>query len=607
MNKFIAKLTAPLEIIKIIARHEPLYLVYALPQIAINAALPLLYVYFPRVIIEQLTNGNPYSDVVRVIVTYGCILLSIHLTNAFLKNKSDMRAVTFSSKLRNEIGKIAMHVELKDIESPKSRNIIQMANKASELTNAMGLVQNIVSNMIAIAGLAYIIVTLDWLFILLVAVTLLIKIVFVQIQNNFRKKQRKSEAENSRYVEYLLDLSYYNEGGAKEIRLNNLQDWYMHKTVTYRNEMLGIHKKAFRIHACHNIITAVILALQSFVILWMLSSRYIDGVISIAAFTMYFSAVATLTGSLSAITEQLGHYSQQVLNVSDYKKLINMTANQPGVRVMGESGFTCPDAIEFSFKGVSFAYPNSDKNVLDTVNIKISNKEKLVIVGMNGAGKSTFIKLLCKFYRPTSGTITLNGVDIWDIPNKDYYKIISAVFQDFANLSFTLRESILMDEDGDIGKVEKTINDVGLQERIAELPGGYETYVTKNFDSGGIELSGGQAQKIALARAVYKDTPVLILDEPTANLDPKAESEMYTKFFNMAKDKTTIFISHRLAASTVADTIAVFSAGKIVEYGSHIDLMARDGIYAEMYRKQSQQYNDEDADENESSDNAETP
>jgi ABC-type multidrug transport system fused ATPase/permease subunit len=212
---------------------------------------------------------------------------------------------------------------------------------------------------------------------------------------------------------------------------------------------------------------------------------------------------------------------------------------------------------------------------------------------MNGAGKSTFIKLLCKFYRPASGKITLNGVDIWDMPNEEYYKIISAVFQDFANLSFTLKENIAMNDNGDMDKIAEIIDGVGLKERIDELSNGYETYLTKSFDSGGIEFSGGQAQKIAIARAVYKNTPMLILDEPTANLDPKAEGEIYTDFFNMAKNKTTIFISHRLAASTIADNIAVFSDGKIAEYGSHNELMKQNGIYAEMYRKQSQQYTEE--------------
>ena len=592
MNKIISKFAAPIEIIKIIAKHEPLYLFYALPQIILTAVLPLLYVYFPKLIIEQLTNGNPYGDVIKTISIYGCVLLFINLTNVYLKNKSGMRATTFSSKLRNEIGKISMRLELKDIESPKARDTIQMANKAADLTNTMGLVQNIVSNVITVIGLAYIIVQLDWLFILLVVVTLAIGTVFVYLRYLYGKKIRALDAENGRHGNYLYQIAY-SEGGAKEMRLNNMQNWYMGKTKIYRNTMLKLQFGDFKRGTLHRIIMAIIMALQSFIILWLLSMRYIDNVISIAEFTMYFSAVAVLTGSLAAISEQLGNYNRQVLNVSDYKNFINLTDFQDSKIISDKPDFASLEKTEIVFSNVSFTFPNTDRQILDNINIKISDKEKLVIVGMNGAGKSTFIKLLCKFYRPTGGIITFNGVDIWDIPNEKYYKIISAVFQDFANLSFTLKENISMDEEGELDKIAEIIEGVGLRERVEELPNGYDTYLTKSFNSDGIEFSGGQAQKIAIARAVYKDTPVLILDEPTANLDPKAESEIYTDFFNMAKDKTTIFISHRLAASTIADTIAVFSDGKISEYGSHNDLIKKDGIYAEMYRKQSQQYIDQ--------------
>ena len=593
MNKIFSKIAAPIEIIKIIAKHEPLYLFFALPQIALNAALPLLYIYFPRLIIEQLTGGNPYGDVVRTISIYVCILLVINIINVFLKNKSGMRAIIFSTKLKNEIGKISMRLELKDIESAKARDIIQMAGKASEITTAMGLIQNILSNIITIFGLVYIIIQLDWLFILLVAITLVVKIIFEYTQYVYIKSIRKLEAANSRHAEYLLGISYRSEGGAKEIRLNSMQDWYMDKTKAYRNEMVDIHFKGIRNYAFKNIITAIIIALQSFIILWVLSSRYIDGVISIAEFTMYFSAVAALTACLTSITGQFRNYNQQILNSSDYKKFMNLTRFQNNGIVAGKPEFASPDKTEIIFNNVSFTYPNTDRQILDNVSIKISDKEKLVIVGANGAGKSTFIKLLCKFYRPTSGIITLNGVDIWDIPNKKYYKTISAVFQDFANLSFTLKENIAMDEHGDISKIAGIINGVGLNERVSELADGYDTYLSRNFDSGGVEFSGGQAQKIAIARAVYKDALVLILDEPTASLDPKAESEIYADFFNMARDKTAIFISHRLAASAIADNIAVFSDGKIAEYGPHGDLINQNGLYAEMYRKQSQQYVEE--------------
>jgi ABC-type multidrug transport system fused ATPase/permease subunit len=488
-----------------------------------------------------------------------------------------------------------MRLELKDIESTKARDMVRLANRASELTNAMGLVQSIVSNVITIIGLAFIIVRLDGLFILLVVVTLSIKTILVHIQNSFRKNLRKLETENDRYIEYLHGLSYHSEGGAKEIRLNSLQKWYMEKMAIYRNKMLGMNFKSFRMYAGHNVIMAVISVLQSFIILSLLSVRYINDTISIADFTMYFSAVVALGESLSSIAEQLGNYFQQILNVNDYHYFIDMIKFQNNGSAHEVTVPTLPSKTEIVFDNVCFSYPNNEKQVLTDINIKIKDKEKVVIVGANGAGKSTFIKLLCKFYKPTSGVITLNGTDIWDMPNEYYYKIISAVFQDFSNLPFTLKENIAMDENGDMDKIVAIIKSINLKERVDELPDTYDTYLTKSFDSNGIELSGGQAQKIAIARAIYKDAPLLILDEPTANLDPKAESEIYKEFFNMAKDKTTIFISHRLASSTIADNILVFSDGKIIEFGSHDALIKRNAVYADMYHKQSQQYSDEKA------------
>ena len=593
MRKRLEKFAAPIEIIKIIAKYEPSYLLYALPQLIIDAALPLLYVYFPRLIIEQLTDNRPYDEVAGVISVYIGVLLIMNVANELLKNRSGMRAEMFSSKLKGEIGKTAMRMELKDVESPKARDRIRMANKAAELTEAMGIIQNIASSVITIAGLAFVIVRLDWFFILLVAIILAVKTVFVRSQYCYGKKMWTLDAENNRLGDYLYSISFHSEGGAKEIRLNNLQNWFMKRIAIFRNTMVDLQLGSFKRSALYNSILAVLVAVQSFVILWLLSERYIHGAITIAEFTMYIAAVTALTASLTAISEQVTNYNRQILNASNYKKVMNMAEIDGNGAISKRSGFPLPEIVEFRFKDVSFSYPNTDRQVLRDINITISDGEKLVVVGMNGAGKSTFIKLLCKFYRPTSGAITLNGVDIWDISNDDYYKIISAVFQDFANLSFTLKESISMRENRDVSKIAEITDAMGLKEWIGELPHGYETYLTKNFDPDGTELSGGQSQKIAIARAMYKDAPVLILDEPTASLDPKSESEIYADFFNMAREKTTIFISHRLAASTVADNIAVFSDGGIAEYGSHDELMRQGGIYTEMYHKQSQHYTEE--------------
>ena len=391
-------------------------------------------------------------------------------------------------------------------------------------------------------------------------------------------------------MEYLFNISYFSEGGAKEIRLNSLQDWYMKKNEVCRGEMVRLHFKSFKMAAFINIIIQLLVAIQSIIILVLLSRKFVIGDISLAEFTMYFSAITTLTVYLSLITEHLSNYNQQILGISDYKKITNLISKDENTLNKDQQQKLITNGIEINFENISFAYPNTNTLILKKINLKISNKEKLLIVGMNGSGKSTLIKLLCKFYHPTSGKILINGVDIWSIPNQDYYKIISSVFQDYANFAFSIKENISMSEKSEEIKITKIIEDVGLKARIEALPKGYDTFLSRKFDTSGIELSGGQAQKLAIARAIYKDASILILDEPTANLDPKAESEIYEDFFNMSKGKTTIFISHRLAASKLADNIAVFSKGEIVEYGPHDTLISKNGVYAEMYRKQSEQY-----------------
>ena len=329
-------------------------------------------------------------------------------------------------------------------------------------------------------------------------------------------------------------------------------------------------------------------AISSFYILWSLSVYYINKVISIADFTLYFSTITAMSSTLGIITDLVAEYNKQLKNSADFKKLKFLSEQNDDKLLSGVSPFIVPTDIEINFSDVWFKYPGCDCYVLRNINIKISDREKLVIVGYNGSGKSTFIKLLCKFYRPSSGKITLNGKDIWEIPNEQYYRILGAVFQDFALLAFTISENITMSENDE--NISDVLEKSGLSEFIANLNDGEKTYISKKYSSKGIELSGGQGQKIALARALYKNAPVLILDEPTASLDVKAESELYENFMKTAFDKTAIFISHRLAASQIADHIAVFSNGKIVEYGTHKELIAKNGLYAEMFEKQRKPY-----------------
>jgi ATP-binding cassette subfamily B protein len=244
------------------------------------------------------------------------------------------------------------------------------------------------------------------------------------------------------------------------------------------------------------------------------------------------------------------------------------------------------------FHNVSFKYPGSDNYSLRKFSIKINVGQKLAIVGMNGSGKTTMIKLLCRLYDPSEGMITLNGIDIKEYDYNEYMKIFSVVFQDFKMFSLKLSENIACSLDIDTERVKKVIDMVGLSERTKDMKESFSTYLYNDFDSG-VEISGGEAQKIALARALYKNAPIVILDEPTAALDPIAEFEVYSKFNEIIGDKTAIYISHRLSSCRFCDDIAVFHNGELIQRGNHNTLLTiKDGKYFELWNAQAQYYND---------------
>lgn len=243
------------------------------------------------------------------------------------------------------------------------------------------------------------------------------------------------------------------------------------------------------------------------------------------------------------------------------------------------------------FRNVSFKYPNTEAYALRNVNLKFKIGEKLAIVGMNGSGKTTFIKLLCRLYDPTEGEILLNGVNIQKYDYDEYMSVFSVVFQDFSLFSFKIGEVVASSKTFDENKVRECLQKANFGDRLHEMPEGVHTYLYKGYDQSGIEISGGEAQKIALARALYKDSPFILLDEPTAALDPISEYEVYSNFNAISGDKTTVYISHRLASCRFCNKIVVFDDGKIVQHGSHEELLSDvNGKYHELWNAQAQYY-----------------
>lgn len=252
---------------------------------------------------------------------------------------------------------------------------------------------------------------------------------------------------------------------------------------------------------------------------------------------------------------------------------------------------------EIEFRNVSFSYPGSRKKVLDHVSFRFRVGEKLALVGKNGAGKTTFIKLLCRLYDPTDGEILLNGIDIKKYDYQEYQSLFSVVFQDFKLFSFELGQNVAANTDYEEEEVYRCLEKAGIGQRVRQMKQGLKTVLYQTGDNG-VEISGGEAQKIAIARALYKDAPIIIMDEPTSALDPISEYEIYSKFDRLVCNKTAIYISHRMSSCRFCDRIIVFDEGNIRENGTHEQLLAQNGLYSQMWKAQAKYY-EETADETE--------
>lgn len=310
--------------------------------------------------------------------------------------------------------------------------------------------------------------------------------------------------------------------------------------------------------------------------------------ITIGDFTMYLAALTQFSSAMTEVMKSVANLKQ----FSGYYDALEKYMNMPEHMREGSCLEIPNPPFEFAFRNVSFTYPGQAAASLSGVSLLLRSGEKLAIVGENGAGKTTFIKLLMRMYDPDEGEIMLNGVDIRKLDFEKYQKIIGAVFQDYKLFSFSLRDNVAMDNKKgyEDNKIISLLETSGLKEKYNRLPKGLDTFLNKNFDTEGYVPSGGEGQKIAIARALYKDAPVLVLDEPTAALDPRSEYEIYQKFHEMSKGKLSLFVSHRLGSIHFCDRILVFRRGRVVEQGTHEELLKKEGEYSQLYQMQAEYY-----------------
>ena len=576
---------------KLIWRFNKKYIFYAALFQIVTALVPLTGVVMPKYIIDELTGLQRveylavYVGALVLINLVGSILLA-YLEGAMFTSKSEVFS-SFECMMAEKL----MTCDFESLEDP---GFLDVKEKAHRILYAEGQgfgavldhAFNIAGKVFIFAGLVGVLSTLNiWMVLVFVALVLLNSAVESRVQKRYVSWDIE-KAPIERRSAYLLNIIENFEYG-KEERIYGLKDFLISRVAKHLGESDAFYKRQTRELNKSQYFTAVTSFFRDAISYIYLISKVIAGSIQIGSFTMYVGAVSQFSTAMNDMMSSIVNIRRFGLYYDELNKYINMpqTMREGKKTVDNETG-----EYTIKFENVSFRYPGSETYALKNVNITITPSEKLSIVGENGAGKTTFVKLLLRLYDPTEGRILLNGTDIREFDYDEYQNLMAAVFQDFRLFSFTLKENVCFDKECSDEVVIDCLRRSGFGNKLDQLPKGIYTNVYKNFEEDGFEPSGGEGQKIALARALFKDTPVVILDEPTAALDPRAEYEMYQNFNKMSEGKTTIFISHRLSSSRFCDKIAVFAGGEIKEYGSHDELYSKDGMYHELFDMQAKFY-----------------
>ena len=406
----------------------------------------------------------------------------------------------------------------------------------------------------------------------------------------WRYRHREEEAAIMHKSDYVIYRSR-DMKLAKDIRIFGIGPWLTELYEKYTRLMQDFYVKAYRQDMWADLLDVVLALLRNGAAYGLLIAMALEGKLTAAAFVLYFTAVSGFTQWVTGIFSGLGELHQQSLDLSAMREFLE----EPEL-FRFEDGKPLPVKEErlytLELRDVSFRYPGADHDTLSHVNLTIHPGEKLALVGKNGAGKTTLIKLLCGLYDPTEGQVLLDGEDIRQYNRRDYYKHFSAVFQQFSVLAGTMAENVAQtnSEKVDLPRMWDCLERAGIADKVRELPQKENTHLGREVYLDGIDLSGGQMQRLMLARALYKDAPVVVLDEPTAALDPIAESDLYQKYSDLTGNRTSVYISHRLASTRFCDRILLIENGGIAEEGTHEELLSRGGRYAYLFDIQSKYY-----------------
>lgn len=427
---------------------------------------------------------------------------------------------------------------------------------------------------------------------LVLGVMFIMAIVNYILTNNANKELKNSTKQltDEFREKYYLNHDSTNPNYGKDIRIYNISVWFTELGKRLTTSRKYLQKRIEKKFLLADILNTIFLFIRDFAAYFVLLGLVVNGLIDLPMFTFFIGIVTGFTIWMNGFSSALNEMRTCNVRINDYRECLDVSSEYYNEGEVKTDDLNTPFSIEFV--NVTFSYPEAEKPTIHNLSFKINSNEVVALVGNNGAGKTTLVKLICGLYRPQSGVIKVGGVDITKFNIVDYMKLVSVVFQDSEPFAFTIEGNIACSENDEIDKEKlgEAILNSGLFDKVQSLENKEETYISQIFDESGIRLSGGETQKMMLARALYKDAPLLILDEPTAALDPIAEEELYLKYNELVKNCTSIFISHRLSSTKFCDRILLLDKGTIIEEGSHDDLMELNREYRNIFDTQAQYY-----------------
>lgn len=584
-------------ILKSIVDYDKKIIAADIAEIISGILVPLGGVILPASIVGVIENQVDISALVQFAVSFFLIYGFCSALQAYFKNRNEwqyikFRACRYIKKLLNK----CVDMNYQTYESEETQKLLNNAMEACA-GNQNGVervlhlsVQLCIDFLLVILYLAYLLRTKPWIALILF-LTSVFQVLIYSLANHYEMQKSEEKAQCVLHMNYLDRQAYEMESG-KDIRLFQLQDW-LFTNYEKANEKYNTIIRHERRYYFFNDISGTALKFLRSLICYMYLLHLLTQGLNLTKFVLYLGIITSCSGYFEKLTETVSEMIRH-LNKTDFiRDYLGIEEEKEDVRK--KHLYLDKGPLRIEFKDVSFTYTDSDRLVLEHVNFVIEKGEKVALVGVNGAGKSTIVKLLCGLYKVSDGTILINGIDMDEYD--DINQEISVVFQDSLILDDTIASNISCNTEYDLPLVKKAMKDSEFDLIVEKLSEKENTYLGKEINEDGIQLSGGQEQKLALARALYKKGSFLILDEPTAALDAIAENRLYEKYSELTEGMTTLFISHRLASTRFCDKIMLLKDGRISEIGTHDELLQNNSDYAHMYNVQSQYYGVEEAEQ----------